>query len=124
MTTLLLAMAAFRVLIGLAPFVAARPAANLVGFPSDHDNPTTRVMARLFGVRDVGLGVLVVGALDSDLLPFVLLLNLATDLGDALVFAIPLVRRQGIDRGAVRSLAIAVPAATLWLVAWLVLRSG
>ena len=48
-----------RILLGIAPFVAARPSARLLGFPVDHDNPTTRLMARLFGVRDIGLGVLV-----------------------------------------------------------------
>ena len=38
---------------------AAGLSARLLGFPAHHDNATTRLMARWFGVRDIGLGVLV-----------------------------------------------------------------
>ena len=115
MTFLLAAMAAMRVLLGLAPFVAAAPAARLLGFPPEHDNPTTRLMGRLFGVRDIGLGVLVVYGLQHPELLFpIVIFNAFTDLGDLVAIAIPLVRRQGIDRGALASAAFAAPAAIAW----------
>src|SRR5438067_6844180 len=93
------AMAVGRIAIGLAPFVAAGPASRMLGFPRSHDTATARLMGRFFGVRDIGLGVLVLWALrHAEALPFVLLFNAAMDLGDLVSSAIPLVRRQGIDR--------------------------
>ncbi len=114
-------MAIGRIAIGLAPFVAAKPSSRLLGFPAAHDNATARLMARFFGVRDVGLGVLVLWALrHPDALPFVLLFNAFMDLGDLFSTAIPLLRRQGIDRAALGSAAMAASAGMLWLVMWVV----
>lgn len=56
-------MALGRIALGIAPFVAAGPASRTLGFPASHDNATSRLMGRLFGVRDVGLGVLALWAL-------------------------------------------------------------
>ena len=73
-------------------------------------------MSRLFGVRDVGLGVLVFYALKHpQMLPFVLVFNAMTDFGDLFAIAIPLARRQGIDRPALASAAFALPAGIAWL---------
>lgn len=106
-------------MIGLAPILAARPVAQLLGFPSAHDTPTTRLFARLFGVRDIGLGILVLWALqDGALLHFVLLFNAAHDLADALVIGVPLVHKQGIDRAAYFSLACALGGLMCWLITW------
>lgn len=119
---IVLAMGVGRVLIGIAPFVAAPLSMRLLGLPAAHDNPSARLMARLFGTRDVGLGVLVFWALaHPDALFFVMLFNAATDLGDLGAIAIPLVRRQGIDRGALSAAAFALPAALAWLtMSWFV----
>ncbi len=115
---LLLAFALGRVLIGLAPIVAAAPASRLLGFPAAHDNATARLMARWFGVRDAGLGALVVMFLDdAQGLRKVLWLNLATDLCDAAMIAVPLARRQGIDRAALACLAFACGGALAWTLA-------
>jgi len=117
LTTLIYCMGIGRVILGLAPFVAARPASRLLGFPQSHDSPTARLMARFFGVRDIGLGVLVFWALGHPTaLPFVLLFNALTDFGDLVAIAIPIVRRQGIDRAAWTSVAFALPAGLGWLV--------
>jgi uncharacterized protein YjeT (DUF2065 family) len=110
------AMGVGRVLLGLAPFVAARGSARLLGFPEAQDTPTARLMARFFGVRDVGLGVLVFYALNHPpALPFVLLFNALTDFGDLVAIAIPIARREGIDRAAWSSAAFALPAGIGWL---------
>jgi hypothetical protein len=124
MTHLLLtAMALGRIVIGLAPFVAAGPASRMLGFPASHDNATTRLMGRFFGVRDTGLGVLVLWALrHPEALPFALLFNACMDLGDLFSAAVPLVRRQGIDRAAAGSALMAGMAGTLWLLMWLIAR--
>jgi len=114
---IIFAMGVGRMLLGIAPFVAARPSARLLGFPVDHDNPTTRLMARLFGVRDIGLGVLVFYGLQHlETLAFLIVFNALTDLADLIAIGIPLARRQGIDRGAWTSAAFALPAAAGWLV--------
>jgi hypothetical protein len=116
LSTIIFAMGVGRILLGLAPFVAARPSARIMGFPVDHDNPTTRLMARLFGVRDVGLGVLVFyGLRHPETLPFLIVFNALTDFGDLLAIGIPLARRQGIDRAAWTSAAFALPAGASWL---------
>lgn len=112
-------LAAGRVLLGLAPIVAARPTSALLGFPPEHDNPTTRLMARFFGVRDIGLGALVVAAIHGQAqMQFAFLFNAAMDVGDAVMISIPLVRRQGIGRAAAASLAFALGGLTCWVIAW------
>jgi hypothetical protein len=117
LNTLIFCMGIIRIVLGLAPFAAARPASRLLGFPESQDSPTARLMARFFGVRDVGLGVLVFWALGRpDALPFVLLFNALTDFGDLFAIAIPLVRRQGIDRAAWTAAGFALPAGIAWLV--------
>ena len=111
------AMGIGRIVLGLIPFFAAAKSSALLGFPSSHDNPTSRLMARFFGVRDVGLGVLVFYALaHTAFLPFVLLFNAFMDMGDTSAILIPLLKRQGIDRAALSSLGFALPAAIAWLV--------
>lgn len=115
---LLVAFAFGRLLIGLAPIVAASTTSRLLAFPPEHDNATARLMARWFGVRDIGLGALVVTFLDdASGLRKVLWLNLATDLCDAAMIAVPLVRRQGIDRAALLCLAFACGGALSWTLA-------
>jgi uncharacterized protein YjeT (DUF2065 family) len=110
------AMGVGRIVLGLAPFVAPRLSSRLLGFPQDHVNATARLMARFFGVRDIGLGALVFWALHHPAaLGFVLVFNALTDFGDLGAIVIPLVRRQGIDRAALASAAFALPAGIGWL---------
>jgi hypothetical protein len=117
---IIFAMGVGRILLGVLPFVAAGPSARLLGFPIAHDNPTTRLMARFFGVRDVGLGALVFYGLEHTVaLPFILLFNAAMDLGDLVAILIPLVKRQGIDRAAWVSTGFALPAGLGWLTMFL-----
>jgi hypothetical protein len=116
LSTIIFAMGVGRILLGIAPFLAARPSARLMGFPIEHDNPTTRLMARLFGVRDVGLGVLVFyGLRHPETLAFLIIFNALTDFADLVAIMIPLARRQGIDRAAWTSAAFALPAGAGWL---------
>jgi hypothetical protein len=110
-----------RILLGLAPFVAAGPASRLLGFPAKHDNPTSRLMARFFGVRDIGLGVLAFYALrHPETAPFIFLFNAFMDAGDLFAISLPLLSRDGIDRGAALSALFAIAGGMGWLVLWLV----
>jgi hypothetical protein len=113
-------MAMARVAIGVSPFLAAGWSSRLVGFPRAHDNPTARLMARMFGVRDAGLGILALYALGHpDTIAFLFLFNAAMDLGDLVSVAVPLAGRHGIDRAAAVSGALATIGACSWIVAWL-----
>jgi len=114
-------MALGRIAIGAAPFVAAGPSSRMLGFPASHDTATARLMARMFGVRDIGLGVLVFWALrHPEALPFIMLFNAAMDAGDLASILVPLVKRQGIDRAALASAAFAITGGLSWLLVWLV----
>lgn len=111
-------LAAGRILLGLAPIVAAAPLARLLGFPEAHNTPSTRLFARLFGVRDIGLGVLVLCMLPQpELLRWSFVFNAFHDLGDILMIAVPLVRQQGINRAAGLSLGFACIGLSAWLLA-------
>jgi hypothetical protein len=117
------AMGLGRIALGLAPFVAAGPTARMLGFPLAHDTPTARLMGRFFGVRDIGLGVLAFYAVrHPETAPFLFLFNAFMDLGDLVSIAIPLVKRQGIDRAAAASALFAFTGGLAWLIAWLVAR--
>ena len=111
-----------RVALGLAPFVAAGATSRLLGFPPAHDTPTARLMARLFGVRDIGLGVLAFYACaHPETAAFIFVFNAFMDAGDLFSASIPIVKRQGITRGALSSAACAAIGGTCWVVAWALL---
>jgi Domain of unknown function (DUF4267) len=117
---IIVAMGVARGLLGVASIVAPSPCARLLGFPPGSDTPTARVFARLFGVRNIGLGVLVAYAvLHKELLGFMLLFNAAIDIVDLGAIAVPIVRRQGINRAAWSMIGFALSAALAWVVAYL-----
>ena len=117
------AMGTARIALGLAPFVAPRSSARALGFPPAHDTATTRLMARFFGVRDIGLGVLAFYALrHPETAPFIYLFNAFMDAGDLVAIGMPLVERAGIDRAALRSAAFALAGGMSWLIVWLIAR--
>jgi hypothetical protein len=116
-------MALGRIVIGAAPLLAAGPASRLLGFPRAHDNATARLMARMFGVRDIGLGVLALwGLRHPEALPFIFLFNAAMDLGDLMSISAPVIKRQGIDTAALRSAAFAIAGGSSWFILWLIAR--
>jgi hypothetical protein len=120
---IVLTMGVCRILIGLAPFVAAGPASRLLRFPASQDSPTTRLMARFFGVRDIGLGILAFYAIaHPEAALFLFLFNAVMDGGDLFSIAIPLWRRQGIDRAAVTSALLALSGGCAWLAVWGIAR--
>lgn len=116
---LLIAFGLGRIAIGLAPFVAASRAAAMLGFPAAQNSPSSRLLGRLFGVRDVGLGALAFYAAGHPAsAAFLMLFNAAMDLGDLGSTAIPLLRREGIDRAALSSAAFAFTGGVAWVALW------
>ncbi len=117
MHTLIVIMAVIRIAIGLGPFIAAAAVSRALGIPPAHDNATARLFARLFAVREFGLGAIVLWGLGhQEALVFALLLNACMDAGDCVSLAIPLLERQGIDRAALLSGAAALGGGVAWLV--------
>lgn len=89
---------------------------RILGF--DPANAQVIALARLAGTRDLALGVVAVSThRDPQAAASVAGLNGAVDALDALVFAIALTRRQGIDRAALlgTTSAAAAAAAGAWL---------
>jgi hypothetical protein len=111
-----LAMSVIRAGIGAAAIAAPGHAAKIAGYPAAHDNPSAQLMSRLFGVRELVLAWLVIDAArrPGGVTPRVLALQAAVDAADAAVQSVSVVRREGIDRGAVGGTVIAAGAAVLW----------
>jgi hypothetical protein len=108
--------AAGRVIIGVAPLLAPGPTSRLLGFPHAHDNPSARLMGRLFAVRDIALGVLTWQVRnDPVLLRYAFRVNAAIDASDMTAAALPLLGRRGIDRSALSTAAFAFAGANVWL---------
>ena len=109
--TLATGLAAVRIAIGTLATFLPRLGMRLFGFPVEHDTPTTRAMARLFGIRNVVLGVQVAAnAAHPDKLAHVARINAGVDAADVAVFAAPLRGRQGIDRASIMAGLTAVAA--------------
>ena len=118
---IIICMGLGRIALGLGPFIAAGPASRLLGFPVSHDTATARLMGRFFGVRDIGLGVLAFYAVKHpETASFIFLFNAAMDAGDLCAISIPLIKRQGIDRGAALSALFALFGGLAWIIVWLI----
>ena len=109
-------LAQARILIGAAAFVAPKLSARLFAFPPEHDNGSARTMARLFGVRDIGLGTLALHLADDPKISRQLHRVIAcVDGGDAAAGLVALARREGVDRGALGLVLVATFAAAIGL---------
>src|ERR1700742_2399112 len=109
-------MAVARIVVGAAAYVAPSIASRVFGFPGAHDNATARAVGRLFGVRDVALGLLVLGLPEDNPRAAASIYKLNALLAGAapLTAAGALVKREGIDRAALATAAVATPAAVGW----------
>ena len=99
-------MLAERVTIGAAAALAPGSLLNAFGIDSAEDSPTLRYFARLFGIRNVVLGILVWQSReDPQRLAAVASINAATEILDAVAGAVPLITRQGRGASAVTAVA-------------------
>jgi hypothetical protein len=107
-----------RVAIGIATVLVPGIALRMMGLPRDHDNASARMMARLFGVREIALGAAVIAMVQSTpRQPKLYALNAGVDAGDAAVLGLSLAGGNGVSRAALGSMAVAVPVTATWL--WL-----
>ena len=119
------AIATLRGLLGLGCLLAPGPTARLFGFPAEQQTPMTRLVGRWFGVREIVLALL---ALTGHGGPRVIggrrsrrrrerdfaTLNAINDAVDAAAMAIPLARREGIDRPQLIGIPIALAVTAGW----------
>ena len=71
----------------------------------------------------LGLGVLAFYAVKHpETASFLFLFNASMDGGDLVSIAIPLVKRQGIDRAAALSALFAMTGGLAWIIVWLIAR--
>lgn len=110
-----LRMATMRAGIGVASICAPSASARIAGFPAAHANPSARLMARLFGVRELLLAWLVFDAVrGGDPAPSVFVLQAAVDAADVAAQSVSVIKGDGIARGAISGMALAGGAAVLW----------
>ena len=75
------------------------------------------------GLGRIGLGVRAFyGLRHPEALGFIMIFNALMDFGDLFSIAIPLVKRQGIDRAALLSAMFAATGGLSWLFVWLIAR--
>jgi hypothetical protein len=118
MRTVAMAMSGARAAVGAAAVAAPGITSKLMGFPDGHDNASSRMIGRLFAVRELALAGYTAAQVRRDAVqPDVYLLNAAVDVSDAVVCGLTLLGRRGVARAAFGSFALAIPfAATfLWL---------
>jgi hypothetical protein len=105
-----------RVGIGLVSVLTPGLARKLLGVKDD--GPGIRMVARLFGVREVAVGAhTLMEVQQQPRQPRIYAMNAAVDAGDAGVMLITLAGGKGMRRAAASSLFIAVPVVATWL--WL-----
>ena len=111
------AFGALRIAIGLGPIFTPKLVSWILAVPPSEDTRTALLWARLFGLRDIGLGVLVLAA-SSDLamLHKAAWFNAAMDLGDASMCLIAVLRGHQIDAVAKRTALFASGGLIAWVV--------
>jgi hypothetical protein len=105
-----------RVAVGALVALAPRTTLRIFGTPAGVDTPTLRYVGRLFGIRNALLGILLWQARkDPRRLEELATVNAATEALDAVAGAVPLVRRQGMDRAAASAVATSLTVMTGFL---------
>jgi hypothetical protein len=91
-------------------------AARLFGAPPEQVTPTARMMTRLFGVRNIVLGVWALGVREAspEEQRRCFRLNAAVDVADVVVLA-PFLLRSDLRRAAFMASALGVSATLAWL---------
>ena len=88
LTVLIIIICAGRIVVGIGPFIKPKLLMRSFQFPQGHENQTSIVLSRLFGVRDIFLGVISIIILYkyNALLKYTLIINAVIDFSDALIF--------------------------------------
>ena len=110
-------MAIIRISIGGFALVATGLARVVFRLPQADDSPATRVLARLFGIRNVVLGLITLSLRDSDAATRrrVYQLNAVVDAVDVAVLSWPILKGDGLLQFGGMAGALGVSAALAWL---------
>jgi hypothetical protein len=110
-------MGIVRIAVGAFPLLAPGPARMVFGLSTKDDTPALRTVARLFAIRNIVLGLLVLSTRHADVnnRHRCYQLNAAVDAADVLVLVWPVVRRQGLTRFSLGSANLALCAILSWL---------
>lgn len=109
-------MGVVRVLVGAGGLLSTSLVRDLMGVPATYDTPVTRAMARLFGIRNVALGVwtLNVDRHNADVRRSAYRHNRAVDAIDAATLLPLAMNRHGEGRFGRTSLIFAICATLAW----------
>lgn len=119
-------IAVLRTVVGALGLLANRPVQVAFGLPAKQDTPAARAFARLFGIRNVALGMWTLSARDGsdDARRRCYELNTAVDVADVAVLLWPVLRRQGLARFGIISATLGISATLAWLELLARQRSG
>lgn len=106
-----------RVTVGALPLLAPPVARAVFGVPTRDDTPAFRTVARLFGVRNIALGLWALSVRDSDtqVRGRCYQLNAAVDAVDVVALLWPALCRQGLLRFVLTTTPLGVSATLAWL---------
>lgn len=110
-------MAQTRITIGSSALLATGLARVAFGVSAGHDNPSSRALGRLFGIRNIVLGAWILGVRDADVEARRLCykLNAVVDAVDVGVLLWPLLRRQGTARFSLTAASLGTAATLAWM---------
>jgi hypothetical protein len=107
------AMLAERVGLGVAAIAAPGPLLAVFGAPEGSDGPVMRYFARIFGIRNIALGLQVWDARDDvERLRQLALLNAAVELSDAVAGAVTAARSPEMRRAGAAAVATSLAVAS------------
>ena len=106
-----------RMSVGVSALVTTGLAQVVFGVNKDHDNSTTRVLGRLFGIRNIVLGAWALGVRDADreTRRLCYALNAVVDGVDVAVLLWPLLRREGTPRFSISAAVLGTSALLGWM---------
>lgn len=106
-----------RISVGSVVLLTNRQAQQLFGLPDEQDNPAVRLLARLFGIRNISLGAWALAVRDRSTAERKLCyqFNAAVDAADLVVLAVAGIMRQGLTRPVIMSSVLGSSALLAWL---------
>ncbi|MFY9616073.1 MAG: hypothetical protein WAT58_11805 [Candidatus Dormiibacterota bacterium] len=116
--TIATGISAARVGVGAIAIVTPGVLRRVMGLPASHHSASLDVFTRLFGVREIAVGMHAMAAVQSSpRQPDVYAYNALVDGADAAVMLVTAIRGGGARRAAIGGFFTAVPVVATWL--WL-----
>ena len=115
---ILILISTIRIAVGLAPFVAAPFAFRAMKLSEDQVNDSALIMLRIFGVREIAVGVLsLIFRNEAALLVPLLWVNFFVDAGDVLAWWMTVQKNPALKTAAKASVGVDFLAVLGWSVA-------